>query len=381
MAMTMSEIARIELVPFAIPYVRSVNFATGNLKAAEHVFVRVYDDDGNCGMAEAIARPTIYGETRDGIMAAIAQHLAPCLLGRNLWHGSSIGACLNRLIANPTAKAALDVALWDLRGRSLGVSLHSLLGAHRDDVAVSGLLPFGAAEAVANQAVAMCEELGLRAFKVKVGRDPKLDYGLVSAVRDAVGESTLLYCDANHGFTSTEAVWFAEHVAELDVAWIEEPSPVDDFLARRRICQVAAMPIVGDESCPDAASAVREVMDGRSTMLSLKTARTGCSETDRIRVFCELTGTPITMGSQGMSGVGACASIAYSAAHESTSRFPGEFAFTYYLEEDLLAKPLEIRGGMVSVPNGAGWGFEVDEEKLAKYATERPVALTAPTHR
>ena len=136
------KITQVEAIPFAIPYVKPLKFASGEVHTAEHVLVRVHTDDGVTGVAEAPPRPFTYGETQASIIAVIQQLFAPQVVGRTLPEREAIGARVARTVGNPTAKAAIDMAIWDALGRTLGLPVSDLLGGYTDRMRVSHMLGF-----------------------------------------------------------------------------------------------------------------------------------------------------------------------------------------------------------------------------------------------
>ena len=121
------KITEIEAIPFAIPYTKPLRFASGEVHAAEHVLVRVHTDEGIVGVAEAPPRPFTYGETQDGIVAVIDKVFAPQLVGLTVLEREVIGERLARTVGNPTAKSAIDMAVWDALGKILGYPVACLL--------------------------------------------------------------------------------------------------------------------------------------------------------------------------------------------------------------------------------------------------------------
>lgn len=126
------KIARIEAIPFAVPYRKPLRFASGEVHTADHVLVRVHTDDGIVGVAEAPPRPYTYGETQASIVAVIDTVFAPEIVGLSLLDRETIRARLDRTVANPAAKSALDMAVWDALGRTLDLPVTQLLGGWTD---------------------------------------------------------------------------------------------------------------------------------------------------------------------------------------------------------------------------------------------------------
>ena len=196
----------VEAIPFAIPYSKPLNFASGEVHVAEHVLVRVTTDDGVVGVAEAPPRPFTYGETQAGIVAVIDGIFAPQVTGLDLMEREQIHARLSRTVGNPTAKSALDMAIWDALGQTLGFSVTELLGGYTDRMRVSHMLGFDEPAAMVAEAERMRDTYGITTFKVKVGRRPStLDTAVVRALRERFGDEIELYVDGNRGWSASES--------------------------------------------------------------------------------------------------------------------------------------------------------------------------------
>jgi len=201
------KITAVEAIPFAIPYMKPLKFASGEVHTAEHVLVRVHTDDGVVGVAEAPPRPFTYGETQAGIVAVIEQLFAPALVGLTLTEREVAGARLARTIGNPAAKSAVDMAIWDALGRTLELPVTSLLGGYTDRMRVSHMLGFDEPAAMVAEAEKVRDLYGITVFKVKVGRRPvTLDTAVVRALRERFGDSIELYVDGNRGWTAAESL-------------------------------------------------------------------------------------------------------------------------------------------------------------------------------
>src|SRR5215213_2257704 len=167
-----ARIVEVEAIPYALPYRRPARFASGAVERADNVLVRIHTDAGLVGHAEAQPRPYTYGETQASIVAAIRGWFAPRLLGMRPGAIEEARAAFAGLAGNHCARGAVDVALWDLLGQLAGVPCSTLLGGCTDRVAVAHMVSFDTPEAMAEDALTMHDERGIRAFKVKVGRDP-----------------------------------------------------------------------------------------------------------------------------------------------------------------------------------------------------------------
>ena len=361
-----SAIDSIETIPFRLKMREPVEWGGGVLDSAEHVLVRITDSDGAVGVAEAIPRPTIYGETIGSVMSIYDGMFRPRFLGRSIWDRVRYWTELEALVGNHTAKGAFDLALADLNCRRLGISCHRYLGGYRQEHEVTQVLGWGDPGAVAAEAAQLRGEYGIKSFKLKAGHDLVREVQTIRRVRDDQPDA-FIYVDANHGFDVLQALEFGRRIADLDVAWVEEPVPAERVVGRERLARANVINVFADESVTTPSEVAREVLAGRAHLVSLKAARTGYLASEQIRAFCEMTGVPLVMGNQGDSGVGTYASLAFGAASATTTQYPGEYGWILKLEDDLLAEPVTIEDGRIRVPEGPGNGVEIDGEKLKQY--------------
>ncbi len=270
------------------------------------------------------------------------------------------------LAGNHCARGAVDVALWDLLGQLAGVPCSTLLGGYADRVAVAHMVSFDAPEAMAEDAVAVCDEYGVCAFKVKVGRDPELDVAAVRAIREALPDADL-YADANRGWTLPQAIDAGDALLALGIGAIEEPIAIDDLRGRALLAARWDVPLAGDESCLSLTDVRRAAHEGAVGQVSVKTARTGFSESRDVLALCRAQRLPVVVGSQYEGGLGALASIAFGAAFAETASRPVEAANFHDLATDLLAQAPRIADGHVAVPTAPGLGYVIDEDALAAH--------------
>jgi len=366
------KIVKVEAIPFAIPYLKPLRFASGEVHVADHVLVRVHTDDGVVGSAEAPPRPYTYGETQESIVAVVDKLFAPELSGLTVLERETVHARMDRTVGNPAAKAAVDMAIWDALGRTLGLPVSQLLGGWTDRMRVCHMVGFSSDAEMVAEAERLRDQLGIRTFKVKVGRRPiELDIGACRALRTALGPEVELYVDGNRGWTHAEAARALDAMADLDLTLAEELSPADDVLGRRWLTARTTVPTVADESASSAAEVTRELLGGSATMISIKTARTGFTASQRVLHLCEGLGVEVVMGNQIDGQIGSACAVAFGAAHRSTSRRAGELSNFLNMSDDLLTEPLEISGGELAVRPGPGVGVEIDPDKLAYYRRDR----------
>lgn len=364
------KITDVEAIPFAIPYRKPLRFASGEVTVADHVLVRVETSDGVVGVAEAPPRPYTYGETQAGIVAVVEQIFAPAAIGLELTQREQLQERLRRTIGNPTAKAAIDMAVWDALGKTLGHSVSALLGGFTDRMRVSHMLGFDEPAAMVAEAERMRDLHGITTFKVKVGRRPvALDTAVVRALREGLGPGIELYVDGNRGWTASESLRAMQEMADLDLLFAEELNDATEVRGRRWLVERLDVPFIADESVPSPADVTREVLGGSATAISIKTARTGFTQSRRVHHLAEGLGLEVVMGNQIDGQVGTACSVAFGAAFELTSRRAGELSNFLDMTDDLLTEPLKIVDGHLRVPPGPGLGIEIDPDKLDHFRT------------
>ena len=250
----MAKITRIELwmVDLKPQVVRTD--AIQSFVSQETPILRITDADG----AQGTGYSYTIGTGGSSVVALLADHLAPALIGRDgteiesIWrdlffktHATAVGAI------TALALATIDTALWDLRCRKAGMPLWRLAGGARRAVPVysteGGWLQLSAEEIVEDALARKAEGFG--GSKIKVGRPTAAeDVARLSAVRDAVGPEFEIMTDANQAFTVDEAVRRARLYEPLDIAWFEEPLPAEDLGGHVRLSRSTTIPVAVGES-------------------------------------------------------------------------------------------------------------------------------------
>lgn len=236
-----------EDVPLTRPY--TIAFATR--ETVELVFVRLESSDGKVGLGSAAPVPDITGEDLDSCVAALDAHLAS-LVGRDPRHlGAGCGWAATLLGATPAARAAVDMALHDLFGHSVGVSVVDLLGRCHDALPTSITIGIkSTAEALEEAAEYLGR--GFRHLKVKTGHDIDEDEARLEALRAAVGPDVHIRIDGNQGYDPMAARRLGPLAERLGLELVEQPLPRGAENAMRQLDAPLRRRIAADESAHDA---------------------------------------------------------------------------------------------------------------------------------
>lgn len=364
------KITRVEAIPYSIPYIHPLHFASGAVHEADHVVVRVHTDQGLVGVADTPPRPYTYGETQKSIVAVVEDIFSPQLSGISVFDREKMQTVMDRTINNQTAKGAVDIAVWDVIGQFLGQPVSRLLGGYSDHMRVSHMLGFKPAPELLEMALEFREKYGINTFKLKTGRHPiSLDIEAARVLREGLGPETQIYMDANRGWSANEAMQVLMQTADLGMEFLEEPDDAREVMGRRRLVEKSPIPIAADESAPDLGTAAREIYTGGANLLAIKTARSGFTEATKILGLAQGLGIDVYVGNQIDTQVGTIASVAFGAAFSHTSKRAGELSNFLDMADDLLAEPLQITDGKIYVRDVPGVGTVLDPEKLAYYAS------------
>ena len=362
-------IRQIEAIPVAIPMLRPIKWARGEIGAIDNVIVVVTLSEGTQGIADAPPRPTIYGETQKSLVTIITDHFGKALAGINAFDLGSVWSAFDAIAWNPTAKAALDMALYDAQAKALGVSCAQLLGGAVKPLPVNWRLRLGTIEEMLAEAEEMMKRYGLKAWKVKCGVDRKKDIEVLRALRKLVGDDAEIAIDCNQGYSAQGLLEAAPDFEELNIALIEEPIPARDGAGKRFAAERMRVPISGDDSCMTPDDVLHELKLGGIRSVVIKCARTGYTLSRQILALAKAYYTPVHNGTQADMQIGSAAAAHFACTYKT----PHAHEFSSFLDakDHVADRDLVIKDGMLIVPEGPGIGLDLDPEKLAKYRLDK----------
>ncbi|MGW5668124.1 mandelate racemase/muconate lactonizing enzyme family protein [Micromonospora sp. NPDC003776] len=363
----------------ALPTVRSFGVSGGSVAVAGTPSIRILvkvTADGITGWGEATPIPAWTYETAESIVTTIDRYLAPAILGRPAWDLDGVTTAFDRAInrgftiGSPLAKSAVDVALHDLLGRALGVSVGVLWGQRRRDGIQLGWIVSGQTATEVADAVAEGSELGYRAFKVKVGLHSEAeDAAVVRAVREAAPDAGL-WVDANQGYTVDGALRMAHRLADLDVTAFEQPLPANDVAGQRRLRETCPIPVALDESLRHPSDLATFVKLGAVDVAIAKVQRSGgLTLSRRLCAFAEDAGVRLMGSGLTDSDLGLAASLHLFAAYGIDT--PVDLNGRQFLTSSYATgATVEVTDGVAQVPTGPGLGVDVDESVVRELAVD-----------
>ena len=256
-------------IPLTEPFVISL----GVIDSADNVVVRVETDAGITGFGEGAPTPFVTGETVDMVQAAV-EFLRPAVVGQNPFAIEAIHRGMDRLlVGNGSAKAALDIALYDIMAQAAGQPLWQYLGGGADFVETDMTIGIGQPGTMAATAAKLVAE-GFRQIKIKAGADDDQDRAAIAAIRQAAPQAHLKV-DANQGWTAGQALAMLRFYDQYGVGAVEQPLPHWDVEGMAFVRAHSPIPIMADEACFTPHDASRIVRLEAADVINIKLMKCG----------------------------------------------------------------------------------------------------------
>ncbi len=367
------KITQVEPIPVCVPLKKGMTAKTahGEHVTSPYVLVRVYTDEGIIGLGEATISGLWSGETQAGTVAAIADYIAPVLIGKDPRDINSIRRAMDFMIKlNPFSKSAVEMAMWDIAGKATGLPVYQLLGGKvRDRIRIKLVVWARDVE----QSVKMASDhlaLGATCIKVKTGLDPSSDIARVQAVRRCIGTDVPLTIDSNCGWTIQQARYCLNALAPERLLLAEQPIPAGDPVAMAELRRDFGIPIMADESVFTLQDAWQLTLHRAADILSIYPGKHGgIAGAAEIVAVAKAAGLRCTIGSNLELGIGTAAMLHVAAAFPEidTDTFPADTIGPFYHDFDLIKTPLQLGPPYAQVPTGPGLGVELDEEQLKRF--------------
>jgi L-alanine-DL-glutamate epimerase-like enolase superfamily enzyme len=362
------KIIRVTPTIISIPRSDTLTTSYGSRSDALTVLVEIETDEGITGFGQTAVDAPFYGEPAEAIVVNIRTHLTPAIIGQSPLDIELLNRRMEQALPEHlSARAAIDLALWDLKGKLLDVPVYQLLGGrYRDGISLMGFVRHAAPAAMYEAARSTLAETPYPVLKMKVGMDVSGDIERYRAVSAAVEGSAVVQVDGNTGWSLAQAI---SALSAMDkqgtLGAIEQPvARIDDMaeLARR-----FGAPVMADEAIYSPADAVDVVKRGAAQLALLKiTKHGGILNVLKIAHIAEAAGIDLSVAIY-------YDIIAAAAAHIAVAlpaiRWPSP---PTGLADTILTQSIEPSGLLMKVPEGPGWGVELDRDKVARFTVPYP---------
>jgi L-Ala-D/L-Glu epimerase len=260
-------------VPLKTPF----KTALRTVEHIEDVVVMIHTDTGHIGYGEAPATAVITGDTHGSIIEAIKKYIGPRILGQDIANLNRITQLIqNALEKNSSAKAAVEIAVYDLFGQLYGAPLYKMLGGGDPVVTTDITISVDYIEKMVADSVKAVER-GFESLKVKVGKDIGIDLERIKAIYAAVEDRALLRLDVNQGWTAKQAVYALQSLEDAGVRLelVEQPVKAQDLEGLKFVTERVHTPIMADESVFGPTQVIELIRMRAADIINIKLMKTG----------------------------------------------------------------------------------------------------------
>lgn len=330
----------------------------------DSLIVAITADSGLTGWGEMAPLGTFYSAAfASGARAGIAE-IAPHLIGLDPRGLSMLGRLMDTVFkGHPYIKSAIDMAACDLAARAADVPLVTFLGGQESETApIYCVVTHGAADSMAKHAIRLTTS-GVNRIQVKVGGDVRGDIERLEAVAAAVPKGTVIFCDANAGWTMFQARQFADATRAIDYMFEQPCATIDDNLSLRMSVD---KPMVLDESVQSMADLLEIHRKGAADGITLKISRLGgVSNTRKLRDLAVDLGLMITVEDTGGAEIDTAA-MAHLSLSTPVERRMHTIAFHEWVTVKTARNAPPVWVDRMGIPAGSGLGIDVDVKLLGE---------------
>lgn len=374
-------IERVEIIPLEVPYHRPISISAGTISAAKNVLLKIYTEEGIIGLGEVSPFiPAYSGETQETAVGILHRWIAPNIIGEDPFDIELIHEKMDRIVpGNGCAKAGIDIALYDIMGKALGVPIYKLLGGlRREKIPLLYAVSWDQGPETMAEEAAKRVKQGFKGIMVKVGRGIDQDIESLMMVRQHLDDDIPVIADPNQAYSRYEAIKLARGICEYAQA-LEGPVKRWDLDGLREIRRLGLVELIADESLSTSVDAVELVKRDAADMFLIKLLRSGgFYPAKQIAAIAESAGIGCYAASMTNLGIGHAANLHFAASSKLDERFGHGFENLIQIfgsleasEEKNISQVPHFKDGYYKVPKGPGLGVELLEDNVEKYATGR----------
>jgi L-alanine-DL-glutamate epimerase-like enolase superfamily enzyme len=362
------KIDKVEVFPVVVPLKKMAEGAHGVIREQKSVIARVWTDSGKYGLGAVDPRANYDEDSLEGMVDILQNHLIPVVVKEDPQRIRRIVDMMDAAIPKHLgAKAVVEMALFDLLGKALGVPVHTLFGGRvRDEIVLNGWLGIVDPETARSETQDMLDR-GFRSLKVKINADLAGAAKRVEAVRSVVRDRMLIRVDANEALSLEQAREVVKALAPFEIEYLEQPmarEKLDEFITLSQSSQVKLM---ADESIHDMKTLLDILKSGAAQFVKVKIQKMGgFLKTYQAVQVAEAFGIPVVLGHGFGLTINTLAELHLAACTRAI--VDGcESVGPIKMADDVVQEPLIMNRGVVSVPTRPGLGVDLDEEKIKKY--------------
>jgi len=288
--------------------------SAGTTSGTINIVVKINTDYGVNGWGESSPSKRVTGETADTVLKVL-ERISPRLIGMCPLRIEQITDVMDSVVEkNPAAKASIDMALYDISGKTAHKPLFMLLGGYRTEVLTDLTLSIKSPREMAKDAASAVEK-GFKALKIKLGVNPSEDIERVREIREAVSCYVKLRVDANQGWTTEQAIDVLNKIEKFDIQFAEQPVPSQNLKDLQKVRKNSPVPLMADESVHSPEDALSLIKNEATDLINIKLMKSGgILKARKIAEVAESAGIECMIGCMSESTLGIAAGAHLAAA-------------------------------------------------------------------
>lgn len=378
------KITKVELIPVTVPLEQPIGHAFYKRTNGKHIIVKIHNDEGFVGIGcSSVLASSYCMDNQESTMAKLEELAQTVLLGANPMHTEMILNKVDSALRFSTlTKAPIDYALYDLKGRILGIPVYDLIGGlARETMPVEWIITFDTTENMA-AAAKKYMDAGFNSLKCKTGKDIRGAVERFAAVREAVGPDVEIGVDMDGVFNAHDAIRLIRELEKYDLHFAEQPVSKLDIRGFVEVRKHVNTPIVADESAWSIEETVNLINANACDMCHLALDRIGGFRKGlQFRALMDAHKMDFAICTYNAPGINHAVISHFAAATTKRGPICDElgtiFMFTGGTDTDHInrrdmVKQINSRivNGVAYAPVGPGLGIELDDELVASYVTE-----------
>ena len=333
--------------------------ALGTIDYSEMVIVKIITDEGYYGFGEGAPFSPVTGETLDTVLLTL-KDFKNLLIGQDPLAIEKIHYIMNRsIIGNTAAKAAIDIALYDIKGKVMNAPLYKILGGFDNKVETDMTIGISSPKEMSKDAKEKVQ-LGFKILKIKAGISPEEDIEAIRLIREAVGDNIRIRMDANQGWNVNDAIRVSKILEEYNVESIEQSLPYWNLEGAALLRNKTNIKVTLDETIHNSNDALKAVKQNAADILNIKLMKSGgIYQAEKINAIAEAAGINCMLGCMLETKIAIAAAASLVAAKKNITEADLD-SFMYCQESELIKGGFERKGGLITLLDKPGLGIEVN---------------------
>ena len=353
-------IKSISIIPLELNLTEPFSIANETVESASNVFIKIETDTGLSGWGCATP-DSVTEETTKTVETAFKSVIKPFIEGKDPTRIHLLNEEIEeRLKGNPSIKAGVNIALYDLLGKIADMPLYRLLGGYKDKIETSVTIGLGSVDNMVEKARVYLSQ-GFSCLKVKCGMDPDLDIEVVMAIRNAVGQKVKIRMDANEGYTVEQALRVVQTLEDLgaDIEILEQPTKATYLYSLKEVASQCPVPIMADETALTLRDSLKLIKLEIADMINIKLMKIGgITNAIRANLFAEIAQIPVMVGCMNESMAAMAAGVHFACAYKNVTYADLDSVLDF--TDDVVKGGASYKEGYVIPSDKPGLGIEVD---------------------